>query len=584
MTRREGEPYGAPVASGTAPRLRPMRPGEATARGAFWRSATPPLLAAMLASGLLIVNFGSRLSFLLDDWTYILYRRDFSIDAFLDPGNEHFVGGPVAAYKLLLATFGMGSTLPYSLLTTAIFLIGAWFFFVWVRRRIGQWPALIATLPVLFLGAAFDDFLWFISAISFLTSMTFGLGMLLALDRRDRLGDRLACVALIGSMLFASLWLAFAVGAAVDVVLRRGDRDWRRRAYIVVVPVVLYAFWWLGWGHTAESAISLHNLAATPLYVFDAFAAAIAALLGLATPVEGIASPSGLDWGRPLAVLLGGLAIWRLYRLERVPRSLWVVLAITLTFWILGGLDLKSGRSAWVSRYQYPSVGLMLLVAVELLRGLKLERRFAIPALVVVVAAVGSNILFLEESYESYLRTSRIERADLAAVEIAQDTVEPDLVLGEDIAGTGYVPVEAGAYLSARDAFGSPAFSESELREAPEEARIPADKVLAAALGIELVSASGALGMRSDCRTVRTGQEGAATVELPLGGALLRAHGEPLEVDLGRFSKGFPVELGSLRAHGWSDLSIPRDSSQRPWRAQLSGSGAVTVCSRTGDA
>jgi hypothetical protein len=560
-----------------------MEAGEVTARGGFWRSATPLVLAAMLASGVLIIAFASRLSFLLDDWTYILYRRDFSVDAFLDPGNEHFVGGPVAAYKLLLATFGMGSTLPFGLLTTAIFLMGVWFFFVWVRRRIGQWPALIMMLPVLFLGAAFDDFLWFISAISFLTSMTFGLGMLLALDRRDRLGDRLACVALIGSMLFASLWLAFAVGAVVDVVLRRGERDWRRRAYLVVVPVALYALWWLGWGHTAESSVSFHNLATTPLYVFDAFAAAIAALLGLATPVEGIASPSGLDWGRPLAILLGGLAIWRLYRLERVPRSLWVVLAITLTFWILGGLDLKSGRSAWVSRYQYPSVGLMLLVAVELLRGLKLERRLLLPALAVVVAAVASNILFLEESYESYKRTSQIEQADLAAVEIARQTVDPSFVLSENIAGTGYVPVEAGAYLSARDAFGSPAFSEAELASAPAEAQLPADKVLAAALGIKLRPAAAPQSLGA-CRTVRLGSAEKATATLPANGALLRSSDGPVKVNLGRFSDTFPVDLGSLTRSHWSELAIPTDRSRRPWQTRLSGSGAVTVCDLAGNA
>ena len=40
-------------------------------------------------------------------------------------------------------------------------------------------------LPVLFLGAAFDDLLWFAS-ITFLGAMACGLGMLVALDRRDR--------------------------------------------------------------------------------------------------------------------------------------------------------------------------------------------------------------------------------------------------------------------------------------------------------------------------------------------------------------------------------------------------------------
>jgi hypothetical protein len=556
-----------------------MRPGEATARGAFWRSATPPLLAAMLASGVLITALASRISFLLDDWTFIVYRRGFNADAFLKPDNEHFVAGPVAVFKLLLATFGMGSTLPYRVVATALFLLGAWFLFVWIRSRIGQWPALVATLPILFLGAAYDDLLWFAS-ITFLGAMACGLGMLVALDRRDRLGDRLACAWLVGSMLFSSLWLAFAIGAAVDVVLRRGERRWQSRAFVVAIPIVLYAIWWLGWGHTAESAFSLHNVATTPLYVFDSFAAAIAALLGLATPVEGIAAPAGLDWGRPLAVLLGGLAVWRLYRIERIPRSLWVVLAIALSFWILGGFDVKSGRVAWASRYQYPAVGMALLVAADLLRGVKLERRLVLPALAVVAAAVASNLLFLHESAESYERTSRIERADLTAVEIARATAEPGLILSEDIADTGYVPVEAGAYLSARDAFGSPAYSEAELEAAPDEARIPADKVLAAALGLELAPASGAPGAQADCHTVRTGQAGAVTIELPAGGALLRSHGEPLEIALGRFSEGFPVKLGSLPTGDWSDLSIPHDSSQRPWRAQLSGAGAVTVCGR----
>jgi hypothetical protein len=260
-----------------------------------------------------------------------------------------------------------------------------------------------------------------------------------------------------------------------------------------------------------------------------------------------------------------------------------VVLAITLTFWILGGLDLKSGRSAWVSRYQYPSVGLMLLVAVELLRGLKLERRLLLPALVVVVAAVASNILFLEESYESYKRTSQIEQADLAAIEIARQTVDPSFVLSEDIAGTGYVPVEAGAYLSARDAFGSPAFSEAELARAPGEARLPADKVLAAALGVKL-RATTAPRSREGCRTVRLDSAKAATVTLPAGGALLRADDGPVEVNLGRFADTFPVELGTLARGRWSGIAIPTDRSRRPWRTQLNGSGAITVCDVAGNA
>lgn len=550
----------------------------------------------MLASGVMLVELGSRLSFLLDDWVFIIYRRGFNLDAFLQPDNEHLVAGPVAVWKLLLATFGMGSTVPFRVVSTAMFLLGAWLLFVWIRRRVGEWPAVFATVLVLFLGAAYDDFLWFAS-ITFLGSMACGLGMLVALDRRDGVGDRLACGWLVGSLLFSSLWLAFAVGAVVDIALQRKVRPWRRRAHVVVVPLAIYAVWWLGWGHTAESAISLHNLATTSSFVLDSAASAIAALLGLAGPVEGATSPGGLDWGRPLAVALIGLATWRMYRLKHVRRSLWVVLAVMLTFWILGGLDLKPGRTAWASRYQYPSAALVLMFAAELVRGVKLDRRLLGPAVVVTGAAVLGNVAFLHESYKSYLATSQLERADLAAMEIARDTVEPGFVLDEKIADTGYVHIEAGPYLSARDAFGSPAYGLAELAASPAPARLAADKVLAAALRIRLGSLSGPpttggpsprllgsigtpLGSQHDCLLVRASSAEPPIVELPRAGVVLKGppSGE-VRIHLRRFASAFPVDAGRISSGAWVSLTVPKDRSTQPWQMKLVGSGMVTVCS-----
>ncbi len=376
-------------------------------------------------------------------------------------------------------------------------------------------------------------------------------------------------------------------GAALDILLRRRDRGWPGRAFIVVVPLALYVAWWLGWGHDAGSSFSLNNVATMPRYVLDSFAAAVAALFGLATPVEGIAEPAGLEWGRPLAVLLGALAAWRLHRLERIPRSLWVVLTIALGFWVLSGLAVKPGRTPWESRYQYPGVALMLLVAVELLRGVKLERRLLAPVLIVTAAAIAGNLLFLKLSYESYRQTSVIEQADLAALEIARDRVPPDFLLREELAGTGYVTVEAGPYLSARDAYGSPGYSVAELAKAPPEARLPADKVLAGSLGIALIPASrtpapsgpsprligppaAGLGASDSCLTVRMSATAPAIVALPPGGALLRSPGNgQVEVALKRFADSFPVELGSLPSRGWNEIAIPTDRSAKPWQVQL---------------
>jgi hypothetical protein len=524
------------------------------------------LAAAMAISAAILVVLGSKVTFVLDDWTYILYRRDFSADAFLMPANEHLVGGAVATWKLLLESVGISSTTPYRVVSTAMFLLGNWFLFVWIRRRLGAWPALFATVPMLFIGAAYEDLFWF-SSITFLGSLTCGLGMLVALDRRDRTGDLLALAWLLGTMLFSSLWIPFALGVAVDIFLRRGERDWRRRAYVVVVPAVLWALWWLGWGHEAEGSISLHNIAATPIFVLDSFAAALAALFGLATPVsEGMPSPSGLDWGRPLAVGLGGLALWRAYKIERIPRSLWVVLAIGLSFWVLGGFAVKEGRVPWASRYQLPGATFVLLVAAELLRGVRLDRRLLAPALVVVGAAVASNGLFMNEAANSYKHSTEIVRADLTAMEIARETVDPSFFLEEEFADTGFAHIDAGSYFSAVDEFGSPAYTIEELRESSAEARFAADKVLLNALRVapetappSAISAAQAAPASPDsagvaavpadgCVAVPGGAE-SPLLSLPPGGAVVGAGDVAVsDIKMRRFASGsdsplkFPVD------------------------------------------
>jgi hypothetical protein len=536
-------------------------------------SATPLLLAAMALAAAYIVVLGSKLSFLLDDWGYIVLRRGNDFENWVRPDNEHFVAAPVTIWKLLIAIFGIDSMLPYKLVSTALFLIGIWFLYLWVRRRVGDWVALIGMVALLFCGAAFDDLLWFAS-ITFLGSMAGGLGMLVALDRHDRTGDRLACLALTVSLCFSSLWVAFAAGAAVDLFLRRRERPWLGRVFILAVPALIYIAWWIGWGHEAESALSLHNIVKSPIWVFDSISAAVAALLGLAVPAEGMTTPNGLDWGRPLTAVLLLLALWRLWKMPRVPRSLWVVLAAALVYWTLGGFDVKSGRVASASRYQYTGGAFVLMIAAGLLSGVRFQRRLWIPALVVLAAAVAPNVVFFHEAYESYRRTSQIERADLAALEIIRPRVQPTFFLDEEIADTGYVPLEAGAYFETRDADGSPAYDEAELTAAPEHARVPADKVMAAGLGVEFAALAGDPGGGCHSEAI---EGGALTLPILRGGVALRSTAA-VELALGRFSGSFPVALGRLEPGTWAALRIPSDLSRRPWQLRASGEGRLTLC------
>ena len=82
------------------------------------------------------------------------------------------------------------------------------------------------------------------------------------------------------------------------------------------------------------------------------------------------------------------------------------------------------------------------------------------------------------------------ERGGLAGLEISRDRVAPDLVLDPENSDTGDA-IDAGSYLSAVDAFGSPAYSSEQLVDAPEQARGAADRVLVNALGISLAAAGG---------------------------------------------------------------------------------------------
>lgn len=542
--------------------------------------ATILLAVAVAASGALLLFLGSRLTFLLDDWEFLLYRRGFNADAILAPHGEHIVVGPVLVYKGLLELFGMGSAQPFRVVSVGLFLLSCVLLFVYLRRRVGDWLALIGATVILFLGPAWEDLLWPFQ-VGFFAGMSGGLAMLLGFDREDRAGDVLATVALTFAVIFSSTGLPFVIGGAVQV-LRRPDR-WHR-IYILVAPLAVYSAWWLGWGHTAESATSLSNLATTPMFVVNGVSAALAALLGLSTPGSYL-PPDVLTLGRPIAVAVALLVAWRIYRGSgKLSWQLWVVVAIGASFWILAGLNEKPGRSPTASRYQYVGAIFVLLIAAELLRGVRIGWRWTAVAGVVAALAVASNLDYLHKAYASYRAISQLERADLAAVDITRDTVSPGLILEESIADTGYVHVEAGAYLSAADEWGTPAYTLSELPHATAAARTAADKVMAAALEIAPVPLPAAK-LPGACAPLPSNGKLTAPIGLPPTGAAIRAGKTPITgIELRRYATGaFPVQLpATIRPGQAAELRIPRDRSDVPWRMRLRTQAAATLCSPSG--
>jgi hypothetical protein len=243
--------------------------------GAWLRKAPPYLLAvAVVFSGFAILRLERGTTFLFDDWNFLLDRRGMSVGVFLDPHNEHIAILPVAIYKALIAIFGITSDRPFQVAGVLLFLASVVVLYAYLRRRVGDWLALFAAAIVLFLGSAWLDLIWSFQ-LAFSGSTAAGIGMLLALDRDDQTGDRVVCGLLLVSLCFSSLGLAFAAAALADLALPR-RRPRRERAYVPLLPLAFFAVWWLGWGHTAKSQVSLGNVEGTGSWVYDAAAQGIA--------------------------------------------------------------------------------------------------------------------------------------------------------------------------------------------------------------------------------------------------------------------------------------------------------------------
>jgi hypothetical protein len=575
------------------------RPGTGRLSALDRNRGTAVLLALVWAVGIsggLLLFWGSKLTFFLDDWEFLIYRRGFTADTILDPHGENIVAGPMVVYKFLLAVFGMGSSFPWVVVLIGSFLVTAVLLFVYLRRRVGQIAALAATTVFLFLGAGWEDLLWPFQ-INYLVAMAAGMGALVAFDRDDRRGEIITCVLLVVATVFSSLGLPFLACFLVLILLRE-DR-WQR-IWVIVVPAVVFAIWWLGWGHSAETGFTIANVAKAPIYVLNGYASSLASLFGLATPTgENIAG--GLEWGRPLLAVAVPLGLFRIWKVG-VSRQFWGILALGLSFWLLDAFYAEAGRSPVASRYALIGVLFLLLLAAELLRGLWIERRAATWTLaliwVAVIGSLASNIYFLHEAYDSYHQISVLEKSSLGAADLARGVVSPSFVLSEEVTGTGYVNIETGAYFAAEDEHGTPAYDEAELAEAPEAGRFAADSVLfhgeegaistvpASALPSgtpQSVTGAGPFAVPASGCVRWTPTAGTLPLfELSPGGAYVQAGDQPVgKIGLRRFAEAFAIQFEEgVKSGETIGIAIPADHSRVPWKMQLETAGPATVCGR----
>jgi hypothetical protein len=554
------------LASGTTSRWRP-RDGAAIAAVGLGLLAFVVLLA---------VTDG--LTFFADEWNVILRPPEWSADSLFTPLNEHIYAGPVVVYKMLLGIAGLEH--PWAFRAVDLLLVGtvAGLVFVWTRRRLGDFVALLVVAVLLFLGPAWEDLLW-PAGISFLGAMAGGIAALLAVDRNTRRADAAACALLVVALCFSTLGLIFAVGVAVDVWLRGGRR--LGRAYVVAIPAVLYLVWYAAYGHDAPSQASLENLYDIPHYVLLSAASAIASLLGL-TGIDADSFGVNPQFGIPILVLgLLGAALLISRRPEVLSRQFWAVTVSALWFWALAGLNQIPGREPGASRYQLISAVFVVLIASELLRGRRLTGVWQWIVAGVAALALLSNLGALRQG-EHFLRAhSEANLAGFAALDGAREAIDPQLLITYDAPGN---PFGAGypvaAYYGAVDRWGSPAASTPDPGEQPEAARQSADSLLAYSLGLHLepTHAGKPLVISEDCSILGPAPvAGTLAIELPTGGAKLRFDGTP-EVSLRRWAQDdYPVELGKAPKSPVV-LRIPVDDFDQPWIAEVATPDPVDLC------
>jgi hypothetical protein len=550
------------------------------------RVAWAVLGVAMLCAAGLILYAAHGQGFAIDELFYygrvaakqgqLVHYAPFSPEYLLAPFNGHLPLGGRFAYELVFATVGANYTV-FVLINVAALLAVVALVFELARRRVGNAAALAPCIVLLFLGFAREQLLW---PLDFNTaaSLAAGLAAVLAIQREDRRGDVLACILLAVSVAMIELGLAFALAIALWLVVSR-PRDVLRRAWIVAIPVVLYAAWYVWARRFGQSEAHSGNLHLIPETFMHGAAATLGSLTGTNPIVAGTYVGSVTWFGRALAVALGVTLLVRIWG-RSLPRTLWIWLLVLGVYWLLLAV---AARPAEGSRYILVAAVLIVLIAADMVRR-RLPDSAAIALLVLAAVALPANIAQLTEDRggDTLHHDPPVSSTEFAMLELARDHVDPEYVVTADprvgeVDGGLFIGIPAGAYLDAAAHNGSIAYSLDRVREQDETLRLIADASLVGALGVTTEPTSPPAS-RAGCRTIAVapGAE-SATFAASAGTALLRPQGsEKTGLWLARFADPRGVGVDYLPPQRWTKLVIPADEAPEPWRATVDRT--VTAC------
>lgn len=551
------------------------------------RVAWAVLGLAMLLSAGLILHTAQGQSFAVDEVFYygrvadykgeLVHYAPFSLEYLFAPFNGHLPVGGRFVYEVVFAVFGAQYTV-FVLINIASLFACVALTFELARRRVGTIAALAPCIVLLFLGFASEQLLW---PLDFNTaaSLAAGLGAVLVLQREDRRGDILACLLLTLSIAMIELGLPFALGIAVWLLLQR-RKEALRRAWIVLVPLALYAVWWIWARKFDQSETTAGNLHLIPETFMHAAAAVLGSLTGT-NPIQAGSYVTAVTWfGRALAVAVAIALLARLW-LNKLPRTIWVWLIVLGSYWLLLAL---AARPPEAGRYILVGAVLVVLIAVDAVRR-RVPDGVAVALLILALVALPANIAQLTEGRadDTLHHDPPVSQTEFAMLELARQHVDPDYVVTSDprvaeVDGGLFIGIPAGAYLDAADHNGPFSYSLDEVREKDEGLRLIADAALVGALGVTVEPVQPP-ARGTECRSiaVASGAE-SATFAVAAGKLLLRpASADPTGLWLARFADSpRSVGIDYLPNGHWSQLNIPADEAPDRWRVTVDQ--PVTVC------
>ncbi len=555
------------------------------------------VLMAIAAVVLLWITRGQ--TFFADEWGFFANYRGHSPRDILQPNSGNLIAGPAVLYKTLIAVFGAESYAPFRIVWVALVLTCAGLFYALARRPVGDWAALAPTTLLLFFGAA-----WEVTAgplgTGVLLTIAAGLGALLCLEKNERAWDLAASLLIAFALACYTPAVAFAVGAAVHILVVRGPRHWRD-LWVVALPLVLYAGWRVWAIQFHQTDVGLSNLLAIP----SSIAASIAAVATSITGTYRNPAADGISFevepGRALAVALVAIVAARFAVRRRWPidNRVWVWLSMALVFWALVGANLGPLRAPEASRYQLTAAIFVLLLLCELGAGRQLSRRGAIALVAVTGVFLLGNLANLFEAARFLRDNGEQNRAQLAALELVGGSANPDLTV-EPLVGapspTEDMLIFTFRYLSAASDLGSPAEEIEEVPGRPEEARQRADRQMVRALVLnpgprpdppqsppgtmaaEQVSGGTTRPKRNCTELLPELADATAAFTVPAGGFSIEGAAGPVTLKLRRFGDGFAAELPPPAPGAPNAYYLPPDEVQVPWHLQVSSSTAVTIC------